>query len=126
MTARKSGKLKSLVNSGLFLSDPRLGADKLRSYGAAMRNIGNAGRQECEGRWINNRAENSYQPRRRRERAMLRFRRMGTLQKFVAVHGTFHNHFNQQGHLTSWDDYKRNRSTAFAEWKWLLARRRVS
>jgi putative transposase len=59
--------------------------DKLRSYGAAMKEIGNADRQET-GRWLNNRAENSHQPFRRRERAMLRFRRMRSLQKFVAVH----------------------------------------
>jgi putative transposase len=44
--------------------------DKLRSYGAAMKEIGNADRQET-GRWLNNRAENSHQPFRRRERAML-------------------------------------------------------
>jgi len=49
--------------------------DGLRSYGAAMKEIGNADRQEV-GRWVNNRAENSHQPFRRRERAMERFRRM--------------------------------------------------
>ena len=46
--------------------------DKLRSYGAAMKIIGNTEKQET-GRWLNNRAENSHQPFRRRERAMLRF-----------------------------------------------------
>ncbi len=68
--------------------------DQLRSYGAAMKEIGNAVRQET-GRWLNNRGENSHQPFRRRERAMLRFRRMKTLQKFVAVHASVQNHFNQ-------------------------------
>ena len=63
--------------------------DKLRSYGAAMKVVGNADKQET-GRWLNNRAENSHQPFRRRERAMIRFRRMRTLQKFVAVHATMH------------------------------------
>jgi putative transposase len=48
--------------------------DKLRSYGAALKAIGAADRQES-GRWMNNRAENSHLPCRRRERAMLRFRR---------------------------------------------------
>jgi putative transposase len=95
--------------------------DKLRSYRAAMQVIGNAARQECEGRWISNRAGNSHQPLRRRERAMLRFRRMQTLQKFAAVHGTIHNHFNQERHLTNREIYKRNRSGALAEWKLLLA-----
>jgi len=95
--------------------------DKLRSYGAAMQVIGNAARRACEGRWINNRAENSYQPLRRQERAMLRFQRMQTLQKFASVHGAIHNHFNQERHLTSRETYKRNRSAAPTEWKLLMA-----
>lgn len=52
---------------------------------------------------------------------MLRFRRMKTLQRFAAVHGTVHNHFNQERHLTSRETYKRNRSAALAEWQLLLA-----
>ena len=68
--------------------------DGLRSYAAAMREIGMADDQET-GRWLNNRAENSHQPFRRRERAMLRFRRMKTLQKFSSVHASVHNLFNQ-------------------------------
>ncbi len=51
--------------------------DKLRSYGAAMKVVGSADKQET-GRFLNNRAENSHQPFRRRERAMLRFRQMQT------------------------------------------------
>ena len=94
--------------------------DRLRSYGAAMREIGNADRQET-GRRLNNRAENSHLPIRRRERAMLRFRQMKTLQKFSAVHAAFHNHFNQDRHLISRDDYKDRRSAALAEWKTLAA-----
>jgi putative transposase len=50
-----------------------------------MKVIGNADRQET-GRWLNNRAENSHLPFRRRERAMSRLRKMQTPQKFVAVH----------------------------------------
>ncbi len=61
--------------------------DRLRSYGAALREIGAVDRQET-GRWLNNRAENSHLPFRRRERAMLRFRRMRSLQKFAAVHAS--------------------------------------
>ena len=55
--------------------------DRLCSYSAAMKAIGNADRQGV-GRRLNNRAENSHQPVRRREQAMQRFRRMKTLQKF--------------------------------------------
>ncbi len=65
--------------------------DRLRSYRAAMREIGNEARQET-GRWLNNRAENSHQPFRRRERAMAKFRSPATLQKFAAVHASVHNH----------------------------------
>ncbi len=94
--------------------------DKLRSYGAAIKVIGNAGRQET-GRWANNRAENSHQPFRRRERAMLRFRRMRTLQKFASVHASIHNHFNQERALHSRQNFKLNRAAALLEWRGLLA-----
>ena len=89
--------------------------DGLRSYGAAMKEIGNAEKREV-GRWANNRAENSHQPFRRRERAMLRFRRMKTLQKFSSVHASFHNLFNQERHLINRETFKANRSAALAEW----------
>ena len=94
--------------------------DKLRSYGAAMKVVGNADRQET-GRWVNNRAENSHLPFRRRERAMLRFRQMRCLQKFAAVHSSVHNHFNQERHFYSRDNFKRNRTAALAEWCQLLS-----
>ena len=81
-----------------------------------MKEIGNAGVQET-GRWLNNRAENSHQPLRRRERAMLRFRRMHTLQKFSAVHASVHNHFMQERHLVSRDIHKERCSAALAEWQ---------
>src|SRR3546814_1577294 len=68
--------------------------DGLRSYSAAMGELGNLDRQEM-GRWMNNRVENSHLPFRRRERAMLRFRQMKSLQKFASVHANLHNHFNQ-------------------------------
>ncbi len=64
--------------------------DKLRSYGAALKEIGAADLQVTE-RWENNRVEASLQPFRRRERAMLRFRRMHSLQTFAAVHGSVQN-----------------------------------
>jgi putative transposase len=94
--------------------------DKLRSYGAAMKNIGNAEMQET-GRWRNNRAENSHLPFRRRELAMLRFRRMRSSQKFVTVHASVLNHFNQERHLYSRDNFKLNRTAALAEWRQLCS-----
>ena len=94
--------------------------DGLRSYKAAMKEIGNQDLQQI-GRWANNRAENSHQPFRRRERAMLRFRRMKTLQKFASVHGSVHNHFNQERHLISREHYKERRSAALAEWRAVMS-----
>ena len=94
--------------------------DRLRSYRAAMREIGNKARQ-VTGRWLNNRAENSHQPFRRRERAMAKFRTPATLQKFAAVHASVHNHFNQERHPHTRKNLKLNRSAALAEWRQLSA-----
>ncbi|MGY2735508.1 IS6 family transposase [Sphingomonas sp. UYP23] len=90
--------------------------DGLRSYRAAMKELGNEDRQEV-GRWANNRVENSHLPFRRRERAMLRFRRIKTLQKFASVHANVHNHFNLERHLVDRKTYKERRSAAQAEWQ---------
>lgn len=94
--------------------------DRLRSYHAAMCEIGNEACQET-GRWLNNRAENSHQPFRRQERAMAKFRSAKSLQKFAAVHASVHNHFNQQRHLYSRKNFKINRSVALTEWRQLAA-----
>jgi putative transposase len=94
--------------------------DRLRSYRAAMKILGVSGRQEC-GWWLNNRAENSHQPFRRREGAMAHFRDVKTLQKFAAVHASIHNHFNLERHLTRREIFKQNRSAALAEWRQLAS-----
>ena len=94
--------------------------DKLRSYGAALKEIG-AESKQVTGRWENNRAENSHQPFRRRERAMLRFRRMRSLQQFAAVHSFVHNLFNTERSLSSRPVYKQARAAALAEWRQLCA-----
>ena len=105
---KRYGRPKALVTDGLA------------SYPAAMREIGNEVCQET-GRWLNNRAENSHQPFRRRERAMVGFRRPATLQKFASTHASIHNHFNQDRHLNRRDIFKQNRATALSEWRQLCA-----
>jgi putative transposase len=90
--------------------------DRLRSYGAAMKEIGVERRQVC-GRWLNNRAENAHQPFRRREGAMARFRDIKTLQKFTSVHASIHNHFSHDRHLNRRATFKDHRSAALAEWR---------
>jgi putative transposase len=94
--------------------------DKLRSYGAALKELG-AEDKQVTGPWLNNRAENSHQPFRRRERAMLRFRRMRSLQKFASVHSSVFNQFNSDRSLSSRNVYKQTRAAALAEWRGLCA-----
>lgn len=107
-TLKRHGKAETIVTDGL------------RSYPAAMREFGNEGRREV-GRHLNNRVENSHLPFRRRERAMQRFRRMKSLQKFASVHASVHNHFSRERHLVSRQVYKERRSAALAEWQSLMA-----
>src|SRR5687768_9871967 len=83
--------------------------DGLRSYKAAMKDLGCGDNQQV-GRWANNRVENSLLPFRRRERAMLRFRQMKSLQKFASVHASLHNHFAQDRHLIDRQTFKDRRS----------------
>ena len=107
-----------------FIANPgELGAivtDRLRSYSAAAKEPGCADKQVTQ-RWANNRAENSHLPFRRRERAMLRFRRMHSLQKFASIHASFHNHFNSQRSLSTRSTFKLNRDAALTEWRSLIA-----
>ncbi len=96
--------------------------NRLPSCRAALHELDGSDLQST-GRWLNNRGENSHLPLRRRERAMLRFRRMRSLQTFAAVHSSVHNHFNQEHSLSSRDVFKLNRAAALAEWRKLGAAR---
>lgn len=92
--------------------------DGLRSYKAAMTELGNQQKRHVR-RWANNRVENSHLSFRRRERAMLRFRRMKSLQKFASIHANVHNHFSSERHLTDRQAYKARRAAALADWQLL-------
>ena len=116
----KAAALKFLKRIMKKYGPPRkIVTDGLCSYSAAMNEIG-ADRHGVGGR-LNNRAENSHQPFRRRERAMQRFRSMKTLQKFSSVHAQVHNHFDQERHLVTRQVYKQRRTAALAEWRALAA-----
>jgi putative transposase len=93
--------------------------DKCPSYRAAMKMIGNETRQQT-GRHLNNRAENSHLPFRRRERAMSRFRRMRSLQKFVSIQSSVCNLFNFERHINTRTRFKQKRDVALREWRDLL------
>jgi putative transposase len=105
---KKYGRSQTVVTDGLC------------SYPAALKEIGMTDRHVV-GRRLNNRAENSNQPFRRRERAMQRFRSMKTLQKFSSVHAQVHNHFNQERHLVSREVYKLRRSASLMAWRALAS-----
>ena len=117
----KKAALKFLKKSMRSYGRPEvIVTDKLRSYGAALKDIGNADRQET-GRWENNRAENSHLPFRRRERAMQRSRRLRSLQKFASVHASVLNLFNSERSLYFRQNFKLNRGAALTEWRQLCA-----
>jgi putative transposase len=90
--------------------------DKLRSYDAALREIGMADRHVTGGR-LNNRAENSHQPTRRRERSWIGFKRPGATQRFLSAHAAVYNTFNVQRHLISRQTLRTLRGEAFAQWE---------
>jgi len=102
---------KSMKRHGL---PENIVTDRLRSYGAVLKDLG---RGDCRdmGRWMSNRAENSHLPLRRRERAMLRFRRMRTLQKFAPVHASVHSNLPTERHLHNRDYFKQSRATGLPQ-----------
>ena len=89
--------------------------DKLGSYGAALRTIGFSGQHE-QGLRANNRAENSHQPVRRRERKMGRFKSPKSAQRFVSFHAAVYNTFNVQRHLICRATHRQFRAEAHNVW----------
>ena len=111
--------MRKLLKKYSFVPD-RLITDDLRSYGAAARDLGIESRHE-RGRWKNNRAENSHQPTRRRERKMQRFKSPGSAQKFLSTHAAVYNIFNVQRHLTSARTHRSFRAAAMNTWRAAVA-----
>ena len=94
----------------------RMTTDKLASYAAAARELGVERRHRTD-RWANNRAENSHQPTRRRERKMQRFKSPGSDQRFLSTHAAVYNVFNVQRHLSSRPTHRVLRSGAMNAWR---------
>ena len=111
--------MRKLLKKYAFVPE-RLVTDDLRSYSAAVRDLGIESRHE-HGRWKNNRAENSHQPTRRRERKMQRFKSPGSAQKFLSTHAAVHNTFNVQRHLTSAQTHRALRAAAMTTWRTAVA-----
>src|SRR5215469_10120726 len=90
--------------------------DKLRSYASAFRQLGLSCPHEQALR-RNNRAENSHQAVRRRERKIQRFKSTRSVQRFLSMHAAIHNTFNLQRHLVSRSTLRKFRADATAEWQ---------
>jgi putative transposase len=106
--------MRKLLKKTGFVPD-KLVTDELASYGAATRDLGLENRHE-RGRSRNNRAENSHQPTRRRERKMQRFKSMGSAQRFLSIQAAAYNTFNIQRHLISAKTHRSFRAAAMAAW----------
>ncbi len=110
--------MRKLLKKYGFVPD-NLVTDELRSYAAAAHDLGIAKRHE-RGRWRNNRAENSRQPTRRRERKMQGFKSVGSAQSFLSVHAAAYNTFNVQ-RLTSTRTHRTFRASAMQTWPQVVA-----
>jgi putative transposase len=89
--------------------------DKLKSYGAAKREI-LSGVEHRQHRYLNNRAENSHQPTRQRERRMQGFKSPGHAQRFLAAYGLIAQHFRPRRHRLSALEYCREMAQRFQSW----------
>ena len=90
--------------------------DKLKSYAAAKRKV-LPHVEHRQSRYLNNRAEVSHQPTRRRERHMQRFKSARQAQRFLSSHSRIHNHFQLRRHRLTATDYRSARTAAFRTWR---------
>ena len=90
--------------------------DGLRSYGVAKRAL-LPDVEHRKSRYLNNRAENSHRPTRRRERQMQRFKSVRQAQRFLSTHSRIHNHFQLRRHRLSAMEYRIVRDEAFHTWR---------
>src|SRR6201981_728431 len=110
--------MRKLLKKYGFVPD-KLVTDDLKSYAAAVKDLGIAKRHE-RGRW-RNRAENSHQPTRRRERKIQRFKSLGSAQRFLSTHAAAYNNFNVQRHLISARTHRAFRAAAMNVWREAVA-----
>ena len=102
--------------AGLKYKPKRIVTDGLRSYGIARREILPEVRHRTS-RYLNNRAENSHRPTRRRERQMQRFKSPEQAQRFLASHAMIYGHFRPRRHLVTAEQYRQARAKAFRIWR---------
>jgi putative transposase len=102
--------------AGLKYKPKRIVTDGLGSYGAAKREVLPGVRHRIS-RYLNNRAENSHRPTRRRERQMQRFKSPRQAQRFLSAHSMIYGHFRPRRHLMTAAQYRHARAEAFGVWQ---------
>ena len=110
---------------GLQYVPPVIVTDKLQSYGVAHRQL-LPKVEHRQSRYLNNRAENSHRPTRRRERQMQRFKSPGQAQGFLSPHAFIHGHFHPRRHLMTSNSYRAIRTEAFTIWQQETSAQHVS
>ncbi len=111
--------MRKLLKKYAFVPDS-LVTDDLRSYAAAFHDLGLARRHD-RGRWRNNRAENSHQPTRRRERRMRGLKSAGSAQRFLSAHAAIQNTFQVQRHLAAAKTHRVFSAAAMQMWREAVA-----
>src|SRR5690242_6977960 len=99
--------------------------DKLKSYGAAKREI-LPGVEHRQSRYLNNRCENSHRPTRQRERRMQGFKSAGHAQRFLSAYGPIAQHFRPRRHLLSAAEYRQEMTNRFASWAEITSTERAA
>jgi putative transposase len=101
--------------AGLKFKPNHIVTDGLKSYNVACREV-MPGVRHRTSRYLNNRAENSHRPTRRRERQMQRFKSPEQAQRFLSSHAMIYGHFRPRRHLMTASQYRRTRGKAFRIW----------
>ena len=114
--ARSARKLLRMLLKKQGFAPNRITTDKLKSYAVAIRKERLSAVHD-QGLRANNRAENSHQPVRRRERKQQRFKSAGSAQRFLSIHAAVYNAFYVQRHLLPRRFFKMFRAEAFAIWQ---------
>ncbi len=114
-SAKAARRLFRKLLKGLQYVPRVIVTDKLRSYAAAKREI-LPGVEHRQSRYLNNRAEVSHQPARRRERQMQRFKSAWQAQRFLSAHSRIHSHFQLRRHRLTADQHRAARDAALRTW----------
>jgi putative transposase len=113
--AKASTRFFRKLLKGLAYVPRVLVTDKLGSYQAARRSV-LASVEHRQSKYLNNRAENSHQPTRVRERAMKKFSSPGGAQRFLAAFSAISPHFRTRRHLLHAQEYRREMASRFSTW----------